>query len=108
MSSATQEQRATHTPGPWTTVRYQRGGHARIQVQAAGRHGIADIAATNGGTFNARLIAAAPALLAELERMYEAARCMADPEHCLHAQRDELPWNALADQARAAIAAATA
>ena len=53
------------------------------------------------------LHAAAPALLAELERLYEAARCMADPEHCLRAYREHLPWLALADQARAAIRTAT-
>lgn len=56
---------------------------------------------------NAALIAAAPELLAEIERLYEAARCMADPEHCLHATRDFLPWADLANQAKAAIARAT-
>ena len=52
--------------------------------------------------------AAMDAALLELERLYEAARCMADPEHCLHAQREHLPWQALADQAQAAIRAARA
>lgn len=47
-------------------------------------------------------------LLRELERLYEAARCMADPEHCLHAQREYLPWVELAAQAQAAIRAARA
>jgi hypothetical protein len=49
---------------------------------------------------------AAPELLAELKRLYEAARTMADPEHCLHATREYLPWRTLADKARAAIAKA--
>ncbi len=42
------------------------------------------------------LIDAAPELLDEVERFHEAARCMADPGHTLHAQRHLLPWTAMA------------
>lgn len=45
-------------------------------------------------------------LVTELERLYEAARCMADPEHCLHHTREYLPWNELAAQAKKAISQA--
>jgi len=53
-----------------------------------------------------RRASAQAGLLRELERLYEAARCMADPEHCLHASREHLPWRELAAQAQAAIRAA--
>ena len=56
--------------------------------------------------YNANLIAASPVLLDELKRLYEAARCMADPEHCLHEQRESIPWKEMANKAKQAISKA--
>ena len=99
-----------HTPGPWrigdagNTIFGPKmvDGSLAVMVASISRPG-RDLDAKHA---NARLIAAAPELLAELQRLYEAARTMADPEHCLHATREYLPWCALADKARAAIAKA--
>ena len=94
---------AKHTPDPLT---------AEWLAEALNdyREGTSDeprLNTTGGIAIEIRRRAAAPELLEELQRMYEAARCMADPEHCLHEQREELPWRELADKARAAIAKAT-
>lgn len=42
-------------------------------------------------------------LRSALEPLLEAARCMADPEHCMHHCREHLPWAAMRDKAHAAL-----
>lgn len=103
-----------HTSGPWMEwwVRPDKErGHnfdptCSIVVDIDGqRIRVADIPdpLTTEEEANARLIAAAPSMLEELQRMYEAARCMADPKHCLYEYREHLPWKDLADKARAIL-----
>lgn len=61
-----------HTPGPWGVVAY--GLHGRMKV-TAGSMPVASIASANrDASFNARLIAAAPELLAVLQELEESAR----------------------------------
>lgn len=38
-----------------------------------------------------------------LAALYEAARTMCDPEHCMYDIRDRLPWRKLADKAQAVL-----
>lgn len=107
---------AKHTPSPWHIEEIrgtqdkdnvyvaQAGGELVASVMAYGPHNPDRILR---GRANAKLIAAAPDLLDELIRLREAALVMADPEHCLHATREFLPWKELAELARAAIAKAT-
>ena len=104
---------AQHTPGPW------RVGDAGGTVYTAQEHlapyreTVAYITRgfpTERHRANARLIAAAPDLLAalraarfELAIYAEVCRAMADPEHCMH--RDEhhgYDWQEIAARAVAA------
>lgn len=67
-----------HTPGPWHTVPVGLvEGRARVQIMASSRW-IADAVATiryaSEAEANARLIAAAPDLLAALEAAYTVIR----------------------------------
>ena len=55
-----------HTPGPWELRHFGQG--TRVGITADG-HGIATLDHTENQEANARLIAAAPALLAALERL---------------------------------------
>ena len=74
----TQADRAGHTPGPWFT---KREGFSTVYVETRIGGGlIQEVAAcgpTQGGTdeqaANARLIAAAPELLVELEKLVKVA-----------------------------------
>jgi hypothetical protein len=103
----------THTPGPWQWISGTQVRHGTPESwpfltlcgpEPGGNpltRGDRPVAETMS---NARILAAAPELLSELRRLYEAANCMADPEHCLHATRDHLPWKDLAEKARVAIA----
>jgi hypothetical protein len=89
----------THTPGPWTAARPPSGAatEAPYWIDADGRR-IADVWAQLGSTAaNARLVAAAPALLAALQAMLAK-----------HDDRDGMSdmWPREAAMARAAIAAA--
>lgn len=95
-----------HTPGPWTT--YVSEWPNKIEVRKLehdqiGPAEVAHLATVISGPANARLIAAAPELLAELEK------CANVISHSL----SELPdayrkaAKAQADAARAAIAKAT-
>lgn len=102
----------SHTPGPWgfTGEPY---GYTIWQTARECNDFPQAVARIVGGRIkveqeedNARLVAAAPDLLAELERMYEAARMMADPEHCLYEHREHLPWKDLAAKAKTAISKA--
>jgi hypothetical protein len=69
---------AHHTPGPWIAETFEgpNGPQEGIYAMIDGEHvEVCDIAhANNGGDVaNARLIAAAPALLAALENLIETA-----------------------------------
>ena len=69
---------AKHTPGPWATERFGKGPRYHINAPAtldlAACHLVADVY----GLANARLIAAAPTLLAALEAEHEALGCETD------------------------------
>ena len=81
---------AKHTPGPWVVVERKQGrGVSRVIWRADGAGtGITRIEGDPGpgevNAANARLIAAAPALLEALERTLEEMACM-DGEECDHA-----------------------
>jgi len=94
-----------HTPGPWKVWNFaddprhvavgpDAGGLAVADVVACNAHGCYTAATEARGQANARLIAAAPALLAALQKLVRAI--------------DRLPGNnpldGLADEARDAIA----
>ena len=95
-----------HTPGPW-----KFGGTGSCEIYAADGKAICEISFSalmydGEGTANARLIAAAPALLAALEAC--AARFAGMRAQCDQAEWDEnySPDDAAWQQARAAIAQA--
>ncbi len=76
-----------HTPGPWNYV-LSSGPESWIVFDCGERPGsgmpIADIRANHGENAqkaNARLIAAAPELLAALESLYKLAARVGEPEH---------------------------
>ncbi len=100
----------TPTPTPWTVGPHpgNEAGTDWRTILASGEFGEGYIgeALQEHAALIVRAVNSHAALVAELQRLYEAARCMADPEHCLHGQRTHLPWRALADQARAALALA--
>lgn len=84
-----------HTPGPWNTVILNGD---RIAVVA---HDSSDVATlTHASHADARLIAAAPELLAALEALLNR------PGPLFHLVEDERHWPQI-DAARAAIAKAT-
>ena len=92
----------THTPGPWTFDGYRHINYASYSIKSHDRKGICAIASSikrpgEESEANARLIAAAPELLAALEAMlegWETGRGYTDRENQI-------------GRARAAIAKAT-
>ena len=70
------QERAKHTPGPWKLYGFTQYGNTAWYVQDAYRH-LTDeqlngsLAGDQVDSANARLIAAAPALLEELESLIE-------------------------------------
>ena len=69
---------SAHTPGPWKVVRHPRIAHVDSETSVgSGANGMASVAWLTGGRVgqeaNARLIAAAPDLLAALEALVLAA-----------------------------------
>lgn len=73
---------SAHTPGPWDVVAF--GPHGRLKV-TAGSMPVATVASNNSDfAFNARLIAAAPVLLAAVQagKSYRdaLAQCADDPQ----------------------------
>ena len=80
-------QAATHTPGPWAVLNVE---NEKAEVWYRPNDGLASLIACTyecsiceehggGGAANARLIAAAPALLAALEAIHEAGRMSSQP-----------------------------
>lgn len=72
-----------HTPGPWRSAWRPHLGEWRITDEAdsivAETRPPTDVFGTRGSEeANARLIAAAPTMLTELERFYDALAAMAD------------------------------
>ena len=99
--------KATHTPGPWVSL--GNPGENRVIYSgtkaevAAGSTGCDRVAVVRGSDVvdsvaeaNARLIAAAPELLAAIEHVFEAAEDCGD--------MNDIDWNMLRD----ALAKATA
>lgn len=86
----------THTPGPWRVVAvdWSPEGNARFEIEGVHRTGIAD----------ARLIGAAPELLAALEGMEKWASSIYDGYPPSTASIAAAPYR---EAARAAIAKAT-
>jgi hypothetical protein len=100
----------THTPGPWSVAFY---GETERPVIKHGNQSIADVRgcelddSTSNSLANARLIASAPDLLAQLKRAVAAI----DAER-IHCTPDKATpqvfawWDDILKQARAAIAKA--
>lgn len=78
-----------HTPGPWSYHKWGKGSGTRFGIETADhRHGIASVAPNeNASTLlsmseheaNARLIAAAPELLAALQKIFAWVDADCDP-----------------------------
>jgi hypothetical protein len=101
---------ATHTPGPWM-IRPFRGGFIRDSISICGTS-IQEITALSAPpdrfheqAANARLIAAAPELLAALNAMLNADEAICENIGTLSDQA--MQWIAAVDAAQAAIAKAT-
>lgn len=93
-----------HSKGPWrvcTSGGYVAGEHFHRNIRVA-----APVATIGEAAADARLIESAPDLYAELERLYLAARVMADPGHPCHEQREHIPWGDLVEKASAVLAKA--
>lgn len=78
---------SAHTPGPWIVARGSTGRHKAptIEVRAAGApheasQGIATVVGITAGPANAKLIAAAPAMLATLRRIHSSLDRYEDAE----------------------------
>jgi len=76
-----------HTPGPWSVWNYGesaidvavgpiKGGVAVAQIVCTDAHGIATPDAMSAGEANAALIASAPALLAQRDKLREALQAL--------------------------------
>ncbi len=88
----------THTPGPWTVDGDDIYASGLIVAQASFR--LEQCAA------NARLIAAAPDLLAALEGLEALENTIGSCKECYTCTGHETPAGDASEQARAAIAAA--
>ena len=101
-------QQAQHTSGPWTVK--SCGASAYLSVDGADKRQVAKIPprfhgpSLSDGPANARLIAAAPDLLAALEL---AVRYLEHPDVLAVTQHMALPGSVPVDRARAAIERAT-
>ena len=94
----TQQTAATHTPGPWTATMLSHGRMTSpIMAQNDIYVGQAELHTNKDGLANARLIAAAPALLEALTEALADAETMNEP------YRNE----AVCERMRTAIALAT-
>jgi len=100
---------AKHTPGPWTPefgeayrVRAQQdGGQVAIMTNLKGRDGLAGRRNGDEVAANARLIAAAPELLAALQEVTMVLDAL------LNVRGNEPDQDSISGRARAAIAKAT-
>ena len=101
---------AQHTPGPWREHEVQPDAWTR-QVWTDESHGSVMIATTGGmdKDANARLIAAAPDLLAALASAWDYWQAL-NPEYLFrddpHAEAEILEWRGNVETVRAAIAKA--
>jgi hypothetical protein len=79
LSSPASEQRGAHTPGPWTATEENCGGGLNIRGPRGERVGFTgqdrnakgEVIVTEQAMSNAALMASAPALKAEVERLRE-------------------------------------